>query len=487
MTLPKANTAIKYRAFPTPQQKIIFAKTFGCCRAYWNMAIDDRQKTHERTGEWIIRTPAYFKKLEDYPWLKEPDSLALSNAQQNLVEAYKNHFDNPKHYGLPKYKKRQGLKGSYSTNCQYKTDKDGNITQTIEIIKNSVKLPKISAPTNRKGLGLGNVKIIKHRKLPEGAVIKSAVVERDASGDWWIVIQYFDPVLEEMAEKLKIDNVDFECLHATGLDYSSPYLFVNELGLSPGVIKHYAANQAKLAKLQRKLAKKVKGSNGYYKLKRRISRLHRRIANQRNDFLHKLSCSMSKKYDIICVETLDLKNIANKKRHLGKATFDNAWGAFVEMLVYKTAREGGTLVKVGKYFASSKTCHHCGTVNDEVVLGVDEWTCPNCGAFLERDPNAAINILLEGLRMLLSGEAEGSSLLPGRIVVDAGGIPVACGHKTQGCQLEGCKTWLSEWLSHSGSLSKPVESGIKEDTGPGVVDNKVSIETPVFEAPASAA
>ena len=484
--MPNANTAIKYRAYPSKDQKIIFAKTFGCCRAYWNMAIDDREEIHDDTGYWITPRPAEYKKFKEYAWLKEPDSLALANTQQNLEKAFENHRNNPKHYGLPKHKKRQGLKGSYSTNCQYKTDQDGTPTQTIEIIGNSVKLPKVSTPKEKRGLGLGNVKIIKHRNLPDGAIIKGAVVERDASGDWWIVIQYYDPALDELAEKLRLDDEELEVIRATGLDYSSPFLFVNELGLSPGSIKHYAASQAKLARLQRKLAKKEKGSNGYYKLKKRVSRLHRRIANQRNDFLHKLSYRMSKNYDLVCVETLNLKGISSKKYHLGRATFDNAWGTFVNMLAYKMAREGGTLVKVGRYFASSKTCHHCGTVNDEVVLGVGEWKCPGCGAVLERDSNAAVNILLEGLRMLYSGEVGGMGISSGSVVVDAGGMPVACGLKTQGCQLEGCKTWLPERVSCSGESSKPVESGIKDEAGQGIADDTVSIETPTSEAPTSA-
>ena len=485
--MPDANTAIKYRAFPSQEQKTIFAKTFGCCRAYWNMALDDRQEIHDDIGIWIVPRPAEYKSMKEYSWLKEPDSLALANTQQALEQAYKNYFANPKHFGLPKHKKRQGLKGSYSTNCQYGTDKNGNRTQTIEIVKNSVKLPKISAPKNKRGLGLGNVKIIKHRNIPSDAIIKGAVVERDAAGDWWIVIQYYDPAIDGLVEKLKLNNDELDVIRATGLDYSSPFLFVNELGLSPGSIKHYAENQVKLARLQRKLAKKEKGSNGYRKLSRRIARLHRRIANQRNDFLHKLSCTMSKAYDLICVESLDLKGIANKKMHLGKATFDNAWGTFVTMLAYKMAREGGGLVKVGRFYASSKTCHHCGAVNDEVVLGMDKWACPECGAEIERDPNAAKNILFEGLRMLYSGEVTGVGISPDRIVVDAGGMPVACGLETQGCQMEGCKTWLDEWFSRSESSSEPVESGIKEDASQSIVDNTVDIETLASEAPASAA
>ena len=196
---------------------------------------------------------------------------------------------------------------------------------------------------------------------------------------------------------------------------------------------------------------------------------------------------MSKKYDVVCVETLNLKGMSNKKMHLGKATFDNAWATFVDMLVYKLAREGGILVKVDRWFASSKTCHHCGAVDDEVVLGVDKWTCPSCGAELERDPNAAMNILLEGLRMLYSGVVAGCGISSDAMVVDAGGMPVACGLETQGCQLEGYKTWLPERISCSGLSSKPVESGIKEDVGQSIVDNKVGIGTLTSEAPASMA
>ena len=224
-------------------------------------------------------------------------------------------------------------------------------------------------------------------------------------------------------------DTDKDTLVITGLDYSNPYLFVNERGLSPTDVHYYKKSEAKLAKLQRKLARRKKGSANYRKLQVRIARLHRKIANQRQDLLHKLSCELARKCDVVVVESLDLKGMSKHKKggkySFGKSVNDNAWGTFLTYLAYKLERHHGQLIKVGKWYPSSKKCHHCGAVHEGLELSDRFWCCPECGTVHDRDVNAAWNLLLEGIRMLRAGDVAGVEAIPDDIqFCCAGGTPV---------------------------------------------------------------
>ena len=398
---PAANTAYKYRIYPTENQAVLFAKTFGCCRLYWNLRLEDCNWAWRQYGVHIYPEPRDYREDDRYAFMKEIDQQALQNVKLDQQQAWKNHWKNPGHYACPQKKKRHGLAGSYTTNAHYyqKKNEQGEVYEAsdieIDYKASTIKLPKTGA-----------VKAVIHRKLPAGAIIKSATVSRDSAGRFFVSIGFYDPELARIQRENSIRTQDWQTIRCTGLDYSSAQLYYNELGLTPGAIKQYAKHQKMLARRQRQLSRKQKGSANYYKKLRQVNKLHRKIANCRIDFLHKLANALSKTYDVVCVETLSMKAVGNKGFHLGKVTFDNAWGMFTRFLAYKMEREGGVLVKVDQWFASSKQCSYCGHVLDDLPLNERSWICPECGTRHHRDRNAAWNILVEGVRMLVDGEVE---------------------------------------------------------------------------------
>lgn len=416
---PSANDAIKYRAYPTDEQYQKIAQNIGSARYYWNLIIDIARITYEQQGHSITVKPAEAKRWNECNFLADADSLALANVERNYRQAWKNHKKDPKQYHQPTYKKRNGLSGSYTTNNQPKWDKKQQkyITPgTIQVKDGTITLPKIGA-----------IPIRQHTPLPDGAVIKNVTVTRDCTGKIFVSIGYYNPELDELLKQAGLDTTKDQVI-ITGLDYSNPYLFVSENGYSPKDVHYYKKSQEKLARLQRKLSRRVKGSSNYKKLQLRIARLHRKIANQRLDLLHKLSYELASKCDVVCVESLDLKAISKRKKgrkfSFGKSVNDNAWGKFLTILEYKLERQGGQLVKIDKFFPSSKTCHHCGTVLKDLELSIREWECPTCGTHHDRDVNAAWNILLEGVRMLRAGEIESVGTLGSANFCCAGGAPV---------------------------------------------------------------
>ena len=402
---PAANTAYKYRIYPTENQAVLFAKTFGCCRLYWNLRLEDCNWAWRQYGVHIYPEPRDYREDDRYAFMKEIDQQALQNVKLDQQQAWKNHWKNPGHYACPQKKKRHGLAGSYTTNAHYyqKKNEQGEVYEAsdieIDYKASTIKLPKTGA-----------VKAVIHRKLPAGAIIKSATVSRDSAGRFFVSIGFFDPELSRIQKESGIASQDRRTIACTGLDYSSVKLYYNELGMTPGVIKQYAKHQKMLARRQRQLSRKKKGSANYYKKLRQVNKLHRKIANSRIDFLHKLAHALSKTFDVVCIEDLNMKAIGNKDFHLGKATFDNAWGMFTRFLAYKLEREGGILVKINKWFPSSKQCSCCGHVYDDLTLNEREWTCPKCGTHHHRDKNAAWNILVEGVRMLVDSEVEWESM-----------------------------------------------------------------------------
>lgn len=445
-----ANNAYKYRLYPNDDQRLLIAKTFGCCRYYWNAIIEDTLWIHEETGSWIdTPRPAEYKRIASESFLKEVDSNALCNVQLAYEQALRNHFKNPSHFGLPTFHARQGLKGSYKTNMVIGTNrKTGEHTYNIELVENGIKLPK-----------LGWVKVNCHRPLPEGARIKNVTVSRESNGDYYVSVGFYDPQLEAILKENDIQPMtDSSVLVATALDYSSASLFVNEAGIHPEQLKAYTRNLKRIRRLSRQVSRKQKGSNNYHKAQARLNKLHRRIARQREDFLHKVSCALARVFDVVCIEDLNLRGIANSKFRLGRSTYDNAWGMFVRLLGYKLRRKGGLLVKVGRFYPSSKVCHHCGAKFDGLTLDMREWVCPECHTELDRDVNAAWNILTEGLRILCSGEHEGvePGVFSESMFITAGGTPVS-GESPALMPVEGRKTWRV--LDSKGS---PVEAGIKE-------------------------
>ena len=374
-----ANKAIKYRVYPTTEQSIMFAKTFGCCRKVYNLMLSDKIDGYKATGKFPTVTPAKYK--DDYPYLREVDSLALANKQMDLQEAFRNTFSKSckKKNGFPKFKSAKHSRKSYTTNNQ---------KGTVAIIDNKyIKLPKI-----------GKVKAVIHRISDDNWLIKSATVSQESDGKYYISVlfEFEDAINHYVADKT----------NAIGLDYASDGLYVDSNGNVGTNHKFYRESHDKLAKAQRKLSrmqgsKKHEGkSNNYIKQLRKVNKIHRHIANQRLDNLHKISTEIANQYDVVCVESLNMKSMSNKGFGNGKATLDNGYGMFLSMLKYKLSDKNKYLIKVDKWFPSSQICHRCGSLHPEMKnLAIRKMIC-DCGLTISRDQNAAINILNEGLRLL---------------------------------------------------------------------------------------
>ena len=373
------NRAIKYRVYPTTEQATMFAKTFGCCRKVYNLMLSDKVESYKSTGKFATVTPAKYKK--DYPYLKEVDSLALANKQLDLQEAFRNTFSKSRknNNGFPKYKSAKHSRKAYTTNNQ---------KGTVAIINNKyIKLPKI-----------GKVRAVIHR-IPDGDwVIKSATVSQESDGKYYVSVLFeFDNIINPyVADKT----------NAIGLDYASDGLYVDNNGNVGTNHKYYRESYDKLAKEQRKLSRmqgSKKGeakSHNYIKQLRKVNKIHRHIANQRLDNLHKISTEIANQYDVVCVESLNMRSMSNKGFGNGKATLDNGYGMFLSMLEYKLSDRSKYLVKVDKWFPSSQICHRCGTLHPEMKNLVIRTMKCDCGLTISRDQNAAINILQEGLRLL---------------------------------------------------------------------------------------
>ena len=368
--------AIKYRLYPTKEQVVFFAKSFGCCRKVWNLMLSDRIDTYKETGKTVKKTPASYKGEFDY--LKEVDSLALVNVYLNLNRAFDNFFD--KRSNFPKFKSKKKARKAYTTNNQ---------NGTVALKPKAIKLPKI---------GLVKAKI--HITPKSSWSLKSATICQESDGS------YYASVLFEYEEAIKSSNKDVlnnkdRCL---GLDYKSDGLYMDSSGHIGSNHKYYRESQDKLAKEQRRLSRKIGSkkretkSNNYLKQEKKVNKIHRHIANQRRDNLHKISNEIANHYDVVCVETLNLQNMSNKGFRNGKATMDNGYGMFLNMLEYKLKDRGKFFIKVDKFYPSSQICSVCG---NKKKLSLDErvYKC-DCGNIIDRDLNAALNIKKEGLRLL---------------------------------------------------------------------------------------
>ena len=365
------NRAIKYRVYPTTEQHILFTKTFGCCRKVYNLMLADKIAYYQEHQKTLQTTPAQYKK--DYPYLKEVDSLALANVQTNLQTAYKNFFRDKK-IGFPKFKSAKYSRKSYTTNNQ---------KGTVAITDKGIRLPKV-----------GIVKAKIHRQPNEDWIIKSATISQERDGTYYISILY-EYESKELYAPVTIRST-------LGLDYKSDGLYVDSNGDDCDMPHYYRLSQDKLAKSQRKLKHKTIGSNNYHKQQKKIAKIHRHIANQRKDFLHKKSTEIANQYTCVCVESLNMRSMSNKGFGNGKATLDNGYGMFLNFLEYKLKDRGGYLVKVDKWFPSSQRCHWCGHISPNLKdLSIRKWNCPHCGhQGIDRDYNAALNIKFEGLRIL---------------------------------------------------------------------------------------
>ena len=365
--------AYKFRIYPNPEQQVLLAKTFGSVRLVYNHFLGLKTSTYEETGKTLSYTKCAADLVslkKEKSFLQEVDSIALQQSLRHLDTAFLNFFRDKK-VGYPKYKSKKQHHYSYSTVCVNNNIKLGNGTLT---------LPKI-----------GKVRIKQHRIIPEGYILKSVTVSQTPTG------KYFASILFDY----EVDIQSIEHVNVIGLDFSMHDLFVSseeELQVDEQFLHHYRKALDRLAKEQRILSHRQKGSNRYYKQRKKVALLHEKIANQRKDYLHKLSRQIANAYDMVCVEDLNMQAMS-QAMNFGKSVADNAWGMFLRFLDYKLAELGKMLVKINKWFASSKTCHVCGYVNEELTLSTRKWECPVCHTIHDRDKNAAQNIKTEGMRI----------------------------------------------------------------------------------------
>ncbi|RBR35311.1 IS200/IS605 family element RNA-guided endonuclease TnpB [Enterococcus cecorum] len=371
--------AYKFRIYPTEEQEIFFAKTFGCVRKVYNLMLNDRKKAYEEvkndpSKKMTFPTPAKYKK--EFPFLKEVDSLALANAQLNLDKAYKNFFRD-KSVGFPRFKSKKNPVQSYTTNNQ---------NGTVALIDSKfIKIPKLKSL----------VRIKLHRQ-PKG-MIKSATISRHASGKYYISLL----CKEEINELPKTNS-------AIGIDLGITDFAILSDGQKIDNHKFTSKMEKKLKREQRKLSRrallaKKKGiplseAKNYQKQKRKVARLHEKVMNQRTDFLNKLSTEIIKNHDIICIEDLNVKGMLRNHK-LARSISDVSWSSFVAKLQYKADWYGREIIKVDTWFPSSQICSECGHKDGKKSLDIREWTCPICHTHHDRDINASINILTEGLRI----------------------------------------------------------------------------------------
>lgn len=377
--------AIKYHAYPTPEQAEFFQRTFGCVRKVWNCMLADSNTYYKLNKKHMINQVSQYKAV--YPYLKDVDSLALNSVRNHLIDAYKRFFK--KISSAPKFKSKHKSKRSYTTNNQ---------GGTVALLDTGVKLPKVYRL-------FGAVKIKQHRKPADNWRIKSATVSMNRSNEYYISIlfEYEDVPVRPASKQSSL---------AIGLDYKSDGLYADSNGKIGSNHRYFRESQKQLARAQRKLSrrkgsrKNERKSHNYMKQLARVNRIHRRIANQRLDNLHKISVMLAKQYDIICVEDLNMKSLSNKGFGNGKSTMDNGYGMFLVMLEYKLKRQGGYLVKVDKWYPSSQLCSVCGKKHPEMKIvkrnPKQEYLVCDCGNRMQRDLNAARNILNEGLRILNS-------------------------------------------------------------------------------------
>ena len=363
--------AYKFRIYPNTEQEIALAKSFGCCRWFWNYSLNLCQETYQSTGKGLTR--GYIQGLlpslkKEYEWLTDAYSQCLQVVALNLSQAYQNFFE--KRAKLPRFKSKHGRQSiSYPANVKFEED--------------YLKLPKI-----------GLVYCVRHREF-EGT-IKTVTISKNPDG------KYYASILVDDGKESPHPSSDGK---AIGVDLGLTHFAITSNGSKYDNPKHFAKHQRNLKRKQQKLSRKKKGSINRQKAKHKVAKVHSKISRCREDFLHKLSRKIVNENQVIAVENLNVKGMV-RNHNLAKAISDCGWGMFCTMLKYKAEWQGKTYIEVDRFFPSYKTCHVCLNQVGSLPLDVRIWTCEHCKTIHDRDINAAINIRDESLRILSLGTSD---------------------------------------------------------------------------------
>ena len=359
----------KYKIKPNEEQIVLLNKHFGSIRFAYNFFLNERKKEYETNKQSLnyynnAKSLTELKKQEEYSWLNEINSQSLQVSLKHLDDAYNGFFK--KRTKFPKFKSKH-------------TRNSFKVPQFVKLENGKLRIPKFKEP----------IDIILHRTFT--GKIKQATISKTPTNE------YFVSILVETEHK-KLEKTG----KSVGIDLGLKDFVITSEGYKYKN-NRYTKTYAKLLKEhQQHLSRKIKGSNRYQKQKLKVAKIHKRITNSRTDNLHKVSTDLIRKYDLIVLEDLNIKGMI-KNHKLSKHISDASWSKFVEFLTYKAEWNDKKIVKIDRFFPSSKTCNCCGYINQNLKLDMREWTCPSCKVKLDRDLNASINILNEGYKIILSG------------------------------------------------------------------------------------
>lgn len=363
--------AYRYRFYPTPDQEQNLAKTFGCVRYIYNRSLRYRQDAWYERQENVsyLQNSALltrWKKEPEHSWLNEVSSVPLQQVLRHLQTSYSRFFKGIAKY--PNFKKKDGIQSAEYSTSAFKWDGE------------SLKLAKQAEP----------IAIRWSRRFTGKPT--TVTVSKDTAGRYFVSL-----LVDEDIALLPVVNA------TVGVDVGVKDVAVLSTGERTGNLRHTAKYAAALAKAQKCLAKKQKGSANRRKAKLKVARIHAKIADARRDFTHKLTTTLIRENQVICVESLAVKNMV-KHPTLAKSINDANWGELVRQLEYKAGWYGRTVVAIDRWFPSSKRCSCCGHTVASLDLSIRRWTCPECHTELDRDVNAALNIKAAGLAVLACGE-----------------------------------------------------------------------------------
>lgn len=362
----------KFRLYPNKEQEKMLANYFGSVRFVYNHFLAKRKEQYEKTRKSSnyyeqAKELAAMKKTEAYSWLKEINSQTLQHVLRHLETAYVNFFKGRTRF--PRFhSKKHG--GSFA------------IPQHFKVEGNRIFIPKFK----------GGIKFAKSQEVK--GELRNMTVSVTPSGKYYVCI-----MAQVEAEDLEKTN------QSVGIDLGLKDFVITSNGDRYSSNKFIQKCSKKLATMQKHLSRKKKGSASWNRQRIKVARLQEKIMSSRKDKLHKISIDLIRRYDVVCCENLNVKGLV-RNHHLAKSISDASWSTFVTMLEYKAKWYGKTLVKIGRFYPSSKTCHHCGHVNDDLSLADRYYTCPYCGELIDRDLNAAKNILDEGLRNISAGTVD---------------------------------------------------------------------------------